>query len=350
MLAQLIIAFIFLIIAGLYDLKYRIIPNYLNFSVFFIGVLFALLNSLRGEFLYLKAFILSILSVFFIGYLFWKLGFWGAGDAKLFLALSSLLPEYPRELKLFSAFTAPYPFTITIMLNTFLVSFPVLFFYAFYLTAMNMKAGLSFENVKKSFSEIVKNAYHAFAFISGFILLGFLNVKGMPFYILLLLIFIILSKFRIISHFLVVSAFLASFYYSALRIFLSTFLIVFSAVFLFKIFWRMTVFVSKHGLYEEISIDKLEEGMILAEDIYREGDEIKIKENVRERVKEENLIAGSFARGLERDEIERIKMLAKHGKIPEKIKIKRSMSFTPVLLGMGISLIFGDIFAGAILK
>jgi len=345
------------VVAGYYDVRYRIIPNKLSFSLILIG---AAGNLFLGN---VKQLSISVAAMFSIGYAFWKLGLWAAGDAKEFLFLSALLPAYPQELKqVFTPYIAPYPFPITILLNTFFVSFPLVFAYALYLTIKKTKFGISAEKAKEGLRNSGSLVFSAFFTASLLVVLASFRLNSMlgtaGFYLSLLA--VLFASFYLknlkLKYAIIFSGLVFSLYSSALQVFFISAIILFTAMLLFKVFWSSVVFLSRHGLYEEVEAGNLKEGMILAEEIYFEkaGESKKsvvVGESISRRIRGgDEVIAASAARGLEKEEIEKIKKLAGEGKIGKKIKIKKSMAFAPVLFGLGISLIFGDIAAMKVLK
>jgi prepilin signal peptidase PulO-like enzyme (type II secretory pathway) len=101
---------------------------------------------------------------------------------------------------------------------------------------------------------------------------------------------------------------------------------VFLAIILFRLFWNSIMVVRKEALKNKIKIIDLEEGMVPSEEIYTGESKIKTK-----------------ARGLTMEEIEMLKGLQREGKM-ETIEIKKTTPFAPVILiGLVISLVFGDI-------
>jgi preflagellin peptidase FlaK len=119
-------------LASYTDLKSGVIPNRLSFSLIGLGLggylLYSLyLGNLELFLLVLKNFII----IFIIGYLFWFLGGWSAGDAKELMFLAALVPQYPEFLKpYFAPVVPPYPFALTMLFNTFLAIFPFIALYA----------------------------------------------------------------------------------------------------------------------------------------------------------------------------------------------------------------------------
>ena len=75
--------------------------------------------------------------------------------------------------------------------------------------------------------------------------------------------------------------------------------------------------VEKEALQKRINVSELQVGDVLAEDLIVNGEKIFSSRNIS---------------GLERKDIERIKMLSKEGKIPTEITIKWGVKFSPIFL------------------
>ncbi|WP_225370299.1 prepilin peptidase [Methanobrevibacter arboriphilus] len=80
----------------------------------------------------INSIVLSIIT-FVLCYILWKIRLWGGGDVKLITAISSVLPIQPfliNHQTLFSIYKvdfpviAIYPFPLTIIFNSILISFP----------------------------------------------------------------------------------------------------------------------------------------------------------------------------------------------------------------------------------
>jgi preflagellin peptidase FlaK len=108
------------IVASYTDLKWGIIPNKLNFSLFGLGVIGHLFLEKLSV---IKPLFISISLMFLIGFSLWRvIPVLSAADVKMFIALGALLPSYP--IWLMNRFTPTlnqnYPFVITIFFNTIL--------------------------------------------------------------------------------------------------------------------------------------------------------------------------------------------------------------------------------------
>jgi len=120
------IALVGVCIAIYTDLRRRIIPNKLNFSMILFGVIFYLLLGLNsGNFITAISGVLGAAICFVIGYALWLTGGWAGGDVKLFTALGALLYGYNMPVG-----NPIYPIPLTILFNSIIVTIPVLLIYA----------------------------------------------------------------------------------------------------------------------------------------------------------------------------------------------------------------------------
>src|SRR3990172_7860730 len=118
------------IVASYTDVKQGVIQNRLTMPLFAAGVLGHLMVGGREI---VPALVMGVLLIFIVGYAFWLVGGWSAGDAKEFLFIAALLPAYPQELKdVFNPLLGPYPFIATVFINTFLAIFPFILAWGVY--------------------------------------------------------------------------------------------------------------------------------------------------------------------------------------------------------------------------
>ena len=109
------------LIASITDIKSRIVPNKLTLPLIAAGVFGYLAYGIfTGDFVMFLASAKSLIVMFVLGYLFWKLGAWSAGDAKEFLFIAVLVPVSPAFLVgTFNPAIAGYPFIITVFITVF---------------------------------------------------------------------------------------------------------------------------------------------------------------------------------------------------------------------------------------
>ncbi|KZX17574.1 A24 family peptidase [Methanobrevibacter filiformis] len=152
----LLISIIFLIIgsfiASVFDIKYGIIPNKLNFFLIAIGLIFnSLIAITTADFYYFIYSIVVAIIVCILSYILWKFRFWGGGDVKLLTAMALIVPSNPLILgmDLFNfhfPLIAIYPFPLTIFFNSIIISLP---FLIAYLIVIHFKNNCSNNNTNK---------------------------------------------------------------------------------------------------------------------------------------------------------------------------------------------------------
>ena len=136
---QIIVTIAFCIIFSIFDIMKGFIPDKLNYSLLSFGILSNLILTILTN--NLKFIFFSIISwsiTFAITTLMWKLEIWGGGDVKLFASIASVIPFGINISFLnISPTLSFYPFSFTVMINSILVSFPVLMIFLIYLISKN---------------------------------------------------------------------------------------------------------------------------------------------------------------------------------------------------------------------
>lgn len=141
------IALVAVSIAVYTDMRWRIIPNRLNYPLIVFGVIFyILLGIFRWDILTAVSGAIGAAISFAIGYAMWLTGGWAGGDVKLFTALGALLPRF-YPLYSSSPYSAVF-FPLTILLNSVIVAIPALLVYATVCRVMGR--GVLYERVKIS--------------------------------------------------------------------------------------------------------------------------------------------------------------------------------------------------------
>lgn len=108
------------------DIRWRIIPNKLNFPMIVFGVGFYLLLGLNsGDLITATSGALGAAICYVIGYAMWLIGGWAGGDVKLFTALGSLLYGYRMPIG-----NPIYPIPLTILFNSIIIMIPIFLVYA----------------------------------------------------------------------------------------------------------------------------------------------------------------------------------------------------------------------------
>ncbi|MFH1773864.1 MAG: A24 family peptidase C-terminal domain-containing protein [Methanobacteriota archaeon] len=339
-------------IAAATDLKKGIIPNRLSLSLIGIGIFGNFVysfyaNSFELFFLSLQNFIIILI----LGYVLWILGGWSAGDVKEFLFLAVLLPRYPNFLKnFFFPALPPYPFILTILLNTFLAIFPFIALYSLCISLS--KIGISkFLEPLQDIDRHLKNSF----IVVGCISLGVLLNSAIALAVLLFFL-AIKEKYKLAASAAFAALFLLSGNSFAALMKYFVFLTLFFVS--FALFWN-SLNVLRKTLREEVKITELKEGVVAAEEFYIQGDKIlrdsrDVLEKIKSAVKTRNFealrrkgLASTRAAGISKEEIELLKKYVAEGKIEDKIIITKGMPFAPaIFIGLILSLAFGDLTRG----
>lgn len=138
-LIQIAVTILFSILAAFYDIKSSIVPNKLNFSLLFFGIVSNLILSvITNNIKYILASFISMLITYVITYMMWKLNIWGGGDVKLFTAIATVIPSgiNINVLNIFPQLSI-YPFSFSVVVNSILIAFPFLVVFVTYLVFKN---------------------------------------------------------------------------------------------------------------------------------------------------------------------------------------------------------------------
>jgi preflagellin peptidase FlaK len=306
------------IVASYTDLKHGIIQNKLTLSLFTVGFLGHLI--LEGRAIVTSLFS-SVFLIFIMGYGFWMVGGWSAGDAKEFLFLAALLPQYPPYLKsFFHPQIGPYPFILTVFINTFLAIFPFILLWGIYLSYKRAKL-IEFLEPVKNFEDIGAKA----AFFTAAILLSVLLGVSVIYIVPLIFISYKLGK-RVKMAVSIITFLIFVIQTSELFFIFKNIIAVFLAIMTFNLFWNSIQVVRKQALQRTVNIKDLEAGMVPSEEIYIGESKIETR-----------------ASGLTREDVRKLKELESQGKMKE-IRVKMTTPFAPVILiGLLISLTLGDL-------
>jgi prepilin signal peptidase PulO-like enzyme (type II secretory pathway) len=113
----LIIAFIYLFITSILDIKYRMVWDYINYSFGFLFLIIRLVELIiTGNLAIFLGIVLSSFTTFIIGLILYKTGAWGGGDLKLLTALSIGLFFLPSDT--LSIQSLSFPFYANFLINT----------------------------------------------------------------------------------------------------------------------------------------------------------------------------------------------------------------------------------------
>ncbi len=363
------LALLTVVVANYTDLRERIIPNRLTFSMIIIGVAIYL-----GYGAYLHDLFFAIKGAigagvtFAIGYAMWYLGAWAGGDVKLYAALGALLGGYTAP-NIFTGhglafMNPPYPFFLTIFFNGIICLAPVLFGYVIVKSVQTEGVGRKIiRPLRESFPEIL---LAPFVIIAGSLLATELvSLAGLNVWIRLILslvfVLLIYGLPRKLKAAVSLSLFGVGVYLYSLTI-LEYILYTFVAVFGIRLIISSLKVVNAEVLQREISITDLEEGMIPAEDIYERDGEAHRHEGpgFMERVKSfirdrsgfrslpdyDRLLAdSSLAAGISEEQVEALQEQVEEGNLEDRIRIKEGLPFAPSFgLGVPIAIFLGDIY------
>ena len=153
-LFQVIITVLFCILATIFDVKDGIVPNRLTWGLLFFGLISNLILAwFSSNIKFILASIISLSTTYAITYLMWQLNIWGGGDVKLFTGIASVI-RFGFNIGFLNIFPqlSIYPFSLSVVINSILVSFPFLIVFLFYLILKN--------NVFKKNSDLLFNVFN----------------------------------------------------------------------------------------------------------------------------------------------------------------------------------------------
>lgn len=84
---------IFFIAGSYFDLKFKIVPNFLNHILFLIITIMIMISSFTTQsYYYISFWFFGAATGYLIANIFFKLKFWGGADAKLLISISAAMP------------------------------------------------------------------------------------------------------------------------------------------------------------------------------------------------------------------------------------------------------------------
>lgn len=353
---------LFLIFASIYDFKKRIIPNYLVFSLFFIGLLIKIIEAIFfSKINILFNSLISFLITFILSYILWELGFFAGGDLKLFSAISILNPfnlNFLSFLGLTSLGVIAVPiFSITLVLVSVLATAPVLIIHSLFLFLFKGHHFILWD-ILKSKGTIISflNSVIVLFFITSFLNLFSLNLPIIFYFIfsiVLLLFFKNLEKLKsfyfLIGLFYILLITFSIIYKKNIFSIISLVTIIITIKLLF-VFITIYKIISSRILTEPKKLKDLKEGDLLKNNYYKINNKV-IEKNISflnyfkqtfYQTYTKNLIVDSRkARGVLKEDITFLKRT--YNNLNKEIIIRKTIPFTPsVLLGYIILNIFGD--------
>ena len=357
------ITLLFLLFASYYDIKKRIVPNFLVLYLLIIGVIFKIIETIYfSQISILLNALLSFGITFIVGYILWEFGFFAGGDLKLFSAISFLNPFNINFLGfLFSLKTITIPvFSLTLVITAILSTAPILIFSALYL--------FIFKRHYRILINLLKTKNTLFSLLSSILMLflisSFFNIFEMyiPFliYFLLSVMFILffrqLEKQNIVQYnYLVLGLYLLLIGYSLIfskKIFVFydllvitiTILIIFLSITFYKIISSKILTFSK-------KINDLKEGDVVLNNYYLVNKKViekklsfinYLKEYTSKQKSNKLIIDSRKVGGLLPEDITFLKSSYKHN-LEKEIVLKKTIPFTPSVLVAYILLnILGD--------
>jgi len=264
------IALVALIVGTITDIKFREVPDWINFGLIFAGIGIRLIySSITFDWMFLAYGIFGLIVAVVLSYIMFYAGQWGGGDAKLLMGLGALigLPFSLQQMPLFLVF----------LINILLVG-------AIY--GLVYSITLAFINRKKFLKIFKKIMYDKKVKIAN--LLAFL---ASAFFILIITILIDEIKVRV---FLIIAI---------VFLYLSLYLIVFVKA------------VELSAMFKLVNPSELTEGDWIAKDVFVD----------------KKKICGPKDLGINKKQIKQLVNFSKKNKV-KKIKIKEGIPFVPSFL------------------
>ncbi len=279
------IALIYLILATIFDIKIKEVPDWLSFSLIAIALFTNFLYSVVfNEWDYIIFSLIGLVIALIFGSLMYYSRQWGGGDTKLLIGLCALIPMYPKTLLNYFNPSLNLPFLAILLLNILITGgiYGLLF-----------SAGLAIKNHKKfskEFDLLIKNYTSK------------LNIKFYLYYIMpVILVFILMLIFNYL---------------------LSMIFIIFIILLIFIYIFIKAV--ENSSMYKLINVKNLEEGDWVV-------NQIKIKNKI---IYKPKLL------GVTKQDIIKLQKSS-----IKKVLIKDGLPFVPAfLVGFIISIIFGNLF------
>lgn len=258
-----------------------------------------------------------------LGVVLWLLGYWSAGDAKLYTAFAMLIPPETYHLV-----TTPLP-VIDLVINTILPIFIYLVAVVLIRSSFKEKTAVVKQALKPSKILNILLVIFSISWLSGYLF----SYMSMPPNYLLTLLFIMVA-YRIISaiikeyttHFLVVTGIIRVFLNKDYIIsipFIKSFLLITAG------FIIVMVFISGMGklYYDSVNIYRLRPGMQLLQAVLKNGISLDIDEAEPRR-----MLFKQGLRGLTEYDVNMIKNAHRKGKLHfNELKVQQTIPFAPFM-------------------
>jgi len=349
------VTLLFLVVAVFYDVRYRIIPNFLIVTMLVFSIIFAVFQSIYfSSWNYLINLLVAVFITFAVAFVFWLLGVFAGGDLKLFVGISALNPLPPIILATSFYNSSVFPiFALVLIIVSIFATLP-------YLLGL-LTCGILSKKYTLNLDVLLQKQFWKSSILSiltVFAISSFANLLSVAISPILLfaasfLILFALSAVRKINRFLFESILCVIYILLAIvAISVSKFYTVFSVINFIEIALFILVIdlilvlhrnIKARLLRQATLISKLHVGDVTANNYYYSKNKIVVVENtffnmINQLLKGtyyKNLrIDASRASGLEKNDITFLKRMYKNRLIGKKIDIKMTIPFTPsVLIG-----------------
>lgn len=340
-------------VAAYTDVKFQIIPNKLNFLTLISGViLVTIFHILKNDVYGLLLYYVSIIIVFGISYVIWRLGIWAGGDVKLFTAISSvLITDFLMIVPSFRIVFISFPYNVdSILVPTFLVIFnsllsviPLTVIYISIIILKDKPNLIKRINLKNIFNESLLSL-SSLLYVD--LLISFLDIH-IPYLKIILLILLTIITYKIINRkYISQAAITTMIIYQIIQHNMPVFIeeiILFNTILLIKTLIKEKII--KDALTDNIDINKLKEGMIITYPLKKTNNKYTFdkKYNIKTRLlDDDNNIINLKASGLTKEDIKTLKEINKKQTITP-VPIKKAIPFAPfILAGLIITILMGN--------
>jgi len=279
------ICFVALLVASVFDIKTREVPDWINYSLVFIGLGTRLIFSFaEWDFSYILDGAIGMLVFLALAYLMFYTGQWGGGDSKMIIGLGALL-----GFNLFNLSLANLPFIVSFFINMLFVGAAYGLVWSLFLVLRNRK------RFSREFRKTANNKKYT-----------------KPRRIMTIVSIILLLVLIIIPSSVSVKLALLSL---AVMLFFTPYLLVFIRA------------VETSGMHKLVDPSKLTEGDWIVKDVRFKG----------------KYICGPKDLGIEKKQIKQLIALKRKGKI-KKVLIKEGIPFVPsFFLAFVVTVFYGNV-------
>jgi hypothetical protein len=210
---------------------------------------------------------INLLFAFLIGFGFWFISIWAAGDGKLFFVYSALIPLSAYSLNFKNFFPS-----FDLLINIFFVAFVFIFFSMFFQVPFQTLKKLTILSIKKSFEPKqlflrIINLFVLFWFVELFLSFIHLNSNMLKIALPMALFLLIPKKYEIKMKYILIGLFILRLIFDNSIYsfeFLKNFIFLLFAALLFRGFLENEAnALGKELFNEEIKVSKLKIGMVL---------------------------------------------------------------------------------------